>query len=56
MNSVKEAWLVFYYGDRELAAYTVRGTFPGEREATVELLAAENKIPPEAIRMAVEIR
>jgi len=47
---------VFYYGKQELGSCTLRGSFPGEVKATVELLAAENEIPPEAIRVAVETR
>ena len=53
---MKEQWLVFYHGDRELAAYTLRGTFPGEAEATAELLAQENDIPIDAIRVVCESR
>ena len=30
---MKEPWAVFYLGDKELAAYTLRGTFSGEAEA-----------------------
>ena len=55
-NLMKENWFVFYYGERELCACTVRGSFPGEIEATVELLASENNIPKETIRVAVEKR
>lgn len=53
---MNEKWFVFYYGKQELGSCTLRGSFPGEIEATVELLAAENEIPPEAIRVAVEKR
>lgn len=53
---VKEKWLVFYHGEEELAAYTLRGTFPGEAEATAELLAYENNITKEDIRMTIETR
>ena len=53
---VKEKWLVFYHGEKELAAYTLLGTFPGELEATVELLAYENNIPKEDIRVVCETR
>ena len=53
---VKEKWLVFYHGEEELAAYTLRGTFPGEAEATAELLAYENNITKEAIRVVCEMR
>lgn len=51
-----EKYLVFYHGERELAAYTLRGTFPGERAATIELLAYEHDIDPEEIRTAYEDR
>lgn len=49
-------WFVFYHGEKELAAYTVNGTFPGESAATIGLLAYENGIPKEAIRVACEER
>lgn len=51
-----EQWAVFRDREtgRELCAYTIRGTFPGERAATVELLAAENGIPQEQIVMTIE--
>lgn len=47
----KEEWLVFKDKDtgRELLAYTIRGTFPGEKEATIEQLAFDNGIPREQI-------
>ena len=55
---VKEQWLVFRdrITGRELPAYTVKGTFEGERAATVELLAAENGIPESQIETTVEER
>lgn len=53
---MKEQWLVFYLGDKELASYTLRGTFPGEAEETINLLAYENGVPTEAIRVAYEWR
>lgn len=53
---MRERWLVFYSGKKELAAITLRGTFPGEVEATVDLLAGENGIPKEAIRVVCEMR
>ena len=55
---MKEQWLVFRdrITGRELLAYTVRGTFQGERAATVELLAAENGIPESQIETTVEER
>lgn len=53
---MKEKWIVFYHGDRELCAYTAFGTVPGEIDATKELLAYENNIPQEDIRVVVEKR
>ena len=53
---MREQWLVFYYGKKELATYTLRGTIPGEAEATAELLAYENNITKEDIRMTIETR
>lgn len=52
----KEKWVVFYHEDRELCAYTAFGTFPGEVDATKEMLAYENNIPQNAIRVVVERR
>ena len=53
---MREKWLVFRDREtgRELCAYTIRGTFPGEREATIDLLAHERGIPGE--RIETEIR
>lgn len=51
-----EQWLVFYHGEKELAAYTLRGTFAGERQATIELLASENGVSEDEIRTVVEMR
>lgn len=45
-----ELWLMFLHPNgKELAAYTVNGTFRGEMQATKELLAAENGLQPEEI-------
>lgn len=53
-----EQWTVFREKatGQELAAYTIRGTFPGEAEATKELLAAEGGIDPEQITVTIETR
>ena len=51
-----EKYLVFYFGEKELAAYTLRGSFPGEKAATIELLAYENGISPAEIRTVYEDR
>lgn len=53
----KERWLVFFHPDgRELGAYTIRGTFDGELEATLEELALENDINTESIEITVVTR
>lgn len=51
-----EQWIIFYHGEKELAAYTVRGSFSGELAATVDLLAYENQISKEDIRVTCETR
>lgn len=49
----KEPWIVFYAPDgRELAAYTLRGSFAGELQATLELLADENSMSVGEISLA----
>lgn len=52
----KEKWIVFYHGEKELCAYTVRGTFKEELQNTLELLAYENDIPLESITTKTEYR
>jgi len=49
----KRQWLVFYYDGQELLRYSLAGTFPGERENTIQLLAAEHDVPASAIYFAV---
>lgn len=51
-----EHWLVFRDKEtgRELCAYTVRGSFPGEAKATAELLAYENDLNPDQISITIE--
>ena len=53
-----EQWLVFRDREtgRELGAYTIRGTFAGEKDATIGLLAFENGIEPERITATIENR
>lgn len=51
-----EAYKVFYYGEKELCAYTIRGTFAGEEEATKESLAMENGIDIADIVVKIEER
>lgn len=53
-----EEWKVFTDKDtgRELCAYTIRGTFPGEEAATIEQLAHEEGIAPNRISVKIERR
>lgn len=53
-----ELWKVFYDDKtgEELGAYTLRGTFDGEEQATRELLAHDKGIPAEQIRTEIERR
>ena len=51
-----EKYLVFYYNNKELCAYTLRGTFYGEEEATKNLLAYENNINSSDITVKIEER
>jgi len=53
-----EPWKVFKDSEtgRELCAYTIRGTFAGEQEATIEQLAHEKGIAPERITVTTENR
>lgn len=53
---MSELWAVFYHGDKELSAYTMKGTFPREKEETIALLAHEKGIPEEEIRVEYEVR
>ena len=47
---------IFYYGEKELGGYTLRGTFQGEEEATKELFANEYGITVEDITVVIEER
>lgn len=51
-----ENWKVFRINGKEKCAYTIRGTFDGEEEATKELLAAENGCAVEDIAVSIERR
>lgn len=55
---MKEEWKVFRDSTtgKELAAYTLKGTFPGEEQNTKELLAAERGIDPGQITTTIEKR
>lgn len=52
----KEPWKVFYYGLKELGAYTMFGEGAGEEQATKEQLASELKVKPSDIEVKVEMR
>ena len=51
-----EPWKVFYYGLKELGAYTIFGEGGGEEQATKELLASELKVKPSDIEVKIEMR
>ena len=55
---MKELWLVFtdINTGKELCAYTLRGTFTGEMQATKEALALENHISIDEIEVKTKIR
>lgn len=50
----KMEWVAFYSPDgRLLMTYTKQGTFPGEKENTIELLAAEYGYKQEQISVKI---
>lgn len=55
---MREYWKVFYNKKtgKEYAAYTLRGTFAGEEESTIEILAAENNVDKKEIKTRIEKR
>ena len=53
---MNEPWKVFTLAGKEIASYTMRGTFHGEEKATKELLAYENGCQPEDIETRIESR
>ena len=52
----KEPWIIFTLNGEEIAAYTVKGTFNGELEATKGLLAFENHCSESEIKVKGVIR
>lgn len=50
---MKREWMVFSHDGKELARYTLRGTFYGELEDTICLLAYENSIPEDEIKFEI---
>ena len=57
-ETMREYWKVFYNEKtgEEYTAYTIRGTFEGEEEATAELIAAEKGIDRMEIKTKIERR
>lgn len=55
---MRELWKVFYNRKtgEEYTAYTIRGTFESEEDATAELIAAEHHINREDIKTRIEKR
>lgn len=46
----KELYKVFYLDGKEILAYTLRGTYPGEEQATKELLACDKGVDVDRIK------
>lgn len=44
--SHEKKWITFSLDGKEIAAMSVKGTFPGEIKATIELLAYEKGVDP----------
>lgn len=53
---MKEPWIVFLYQGKEVCAITVHGTFPGEIDATKDLLAREYGYNREDIKTEIAVR
>lgn len=51
-----EKYKVFRLNGKELCAYTIYGTFEGEEQSTLELLASENNCSTSDISVTIEIR
>lgn len=49
-----EKWKVFRLNGKEICSYTIYGTFDGEEEATLELLAEENNCKTSDIIITIE--
>lgn len=47
--SQEPRWITFNIDGKEIAAITIKGTFPGEIKATAELLAYEKGVDPSKI-------
>lgn len=53
---MKELYLVFKVKGVEKVAYTLKDTFPGEKQDTLELIAYENECKIEEIEVSIEER
>lgn len=53
---MSKPWFVFYLHDKELAAYTLHGTFAGEAMETKKLLAYEHGVSEDEIAVVLENR
>ena len=55
---MKDLFVVFYNKNsgKELCAYSVEGTFEGETQETIELLAYENNVDTADIETKIELR
>lgn len=51
-----EKWKIFRLNGKELCSYTIYGTFDGEEQATLELLAEENNCKISDITVTIEER
>jgi len=51
-----ELWITFRCGNKELAAYTVEGTFAGEAAATLKSIEVERGIPKDQILVSAVMR
>lgn len=51
-----ELWITFSSGGKELAAYTVEGTFAGEAAATLKSIEVERGIPKDQILVRAVMR
>ncbi len=53
---MKELYLVFKVKGVEKVSYTLKDTFPGEKQDTLELIAYENGCKIEEIEISIEER
>ena len=51
MNEPK--WITFILNGKEIASISIKGSFPGEVEETVKLLAYEKEVEPSEIVVGI---